>query len=155
MRIIPSTVLTLIQKQSLFELWNSEYPEKICYSEMAEFENYLEILSNQKHYLLINDINQILGWAFTFVREVDNWFAIIVNSNIHRKGFGSLLLKELKKNSFVLNGWVIDHQNEIKQNKEPYLSPIEFYFKNGFVLVENARLENETISAIKIKWEKE
>lgn len=129
-----STVLTSKQKQSLFELWNSEYPEKICYSEMSDFENYLRGLSNQKHYLLSNDINQVLGWAFTFVREEDNWFAIILNSKIHRKGFGRFLLEELKKNNSVLNGWAIDHQNDLKQNKEPYLSPIEFYTKNGFII---------------------
>jgi GNAT superfamily N-acetyltransferase len=155
MKIIKSSILTSEQKQSLFELWNSEYPEKIGYSEIAEFENYLAGLSNKRHYLVIDDANQIFGWAFTFDREEEEWFAIILNSEIQGKGFGKLLLKKLKKNSSVLNGWVIDHQNERKINKEPYISPIEFYTKNGFLINPSMRIENDKISAVKIRWEKE
>jgi hypothetical protein len=152
MKIIQTTSLTLDQKQSLFELWNSEYPEKIGYNELSEFENYLDGLSNKEHYLLVDDQNQILGWAFTFFREQEDWFGIIINSKIHGKGFGILLLDELKKNKLVLNGWVIDHQNDLKQNNEPYLSPLDFYTKNGFLVHQNNRIENEKISAVKISW---
>ncbi|WP_223256024.1 hypothetical protein [Flavobacterium laiguense] len=69
MKIIQTTSLTLDQKQSAFELWNSEYPEKIGYPELSEFENYLDGLSNEEHYLVVDDQNQILGWAFAFFRE--------------------------------------------------------------------------------------
>jgi hypothetical protein len=154
MRIILCEFLTLEQKQSLFELWNLEYPERICYNEIGEFENYLKGLSNQKHYLLINKEDTILGWAFTFDRDEDNWFAIILNSKIHRKGYGRFLLEELKKNNLVLNGWVTDHQQDLKRNKEPYFSPIEFYTKNEFLVHPNIRIENDKISAVKIRWEK-
>jgi GNAT superfamily N-acetyltransferase len=155
MKIIQTTSLTLSQKQSLFELWNSEYPEKIGYTELSEFENYLDGLSNAAHYLVIDDINQILGWAFTFFREAENWFGIIIDSKIQGKGFGLLLLDELKKNKLVLNGWVIDHQNDFKKNKKPYLSPLGFYTKNGFLVLQKDRIENEKISAVKIRWERE
>ena len=155
MKIIKTQFLTSEQKQVLFELWNSEYPSKICYSDISQFENYLNELFNKRHYLLIDDDKQILGWGFTFVREDENWFCIILNSKIHRKGFGTILLEELKKNSSCLVGWVIDHQMEIKQNGEAYFTPIQFYIKNSFVLDVNVRLENEIISAAKIKWEKE
>jgi hypothetical protein len=155
MEIIQNTILTLEQKQSLFELWNSEYPEMICYSEMSQFENYLKGLSNQKHYLLINNKNEILGWSFTFVREDDNWFAIIINSKLQRKGYGAILLQELKKDNLVLNGWAVDHQNESKRNKEVYISPIEFYIKNGFVLIHDMRIQNDKISGVKIRWGRE
>jgi hypothetical protein len=154
MKIIQTGSLTLDQKQSLFELWNSEYPEKIGYNELSEFENYLEGLSNKEHYLVIDDQNQILGWAFTFFREQEDWFGIIIDSKIQGKGFGMLLLDELKKNKLVLNGWVIDHQNVLKQNKEPYLSPLFFYTKNGFLVEKDIRMENEKISAVKIRWER-
>ena len=73
---------------------------------------------------------------------------------MHHKGFGTLLLNELKKNNTVLNGWVTDHQNDVKQNKESYLSPIEFYSKNGFSVSKNIRIENDKISAVKITWER-
>ena len=154
MKIVQITTLTLDQKQSLFELWNSEYPKKIGYTELSEFENYLIELSKTKHYLLVDDFNQILGWAFTFVREAENWFGIILNSKIQGKGLGTLLLNELKIFKSVLNGWVIDHQNDFKHNNEPYLSPLEFYSKNGFVVSKNIRLENNSISAVKIRWER-
>jgi GNAT superfamily N-acetyltransferase len=153
MKILQTTVLTLNQKQSLFELWNTEYPEKIVYHQLSEFDNYLDGLSNIVHYLVVDDQNSILGWAFTFFREEEDWFGIVINSKIHGKGFGMLLLDELKKNKLVLNGWAIDHQNDLKQNNEPYLSPLGFYTKNGFLIHENNRIDNEKISAVKISWE--
>lgn len=154
MKIIQTSVLSLEDKKSLFELWNSEYPEKLVYTDLSEFEDYLNGLSELKHFLLVDHLKQLQGWAFNFEREEENWFGIIVNSKMHQKGFGTLLLNELKKNSSVLNGWVTDHQNDVKQNKETYLSPIEFYSKNGFTVCENIRIENDKISAIKIRWEK-
>jgi hypothetical protein len=154
MKIIQTAILTLEQKQSLFELWNAEYPIKICYNKISEFENYLDGLSDKKHYLLVNDFDQILGWAFTFFREQEDWFGIIVNSKNKGKGFGTLLLEELKKNKSVLNGWVTDH-DDVKINSEPYLSPLEFYTKNEFSVQQNIRMENEKISAVKIRWEME
>ena len=44
----------------MFELWNSEYPEKLVYVELSDFENYLTDFKS-KHYLLIDEANQILG----------------------------------------------------------------------------------------------
>lgn len=155
MKIIQTTELNLEQKLLLFDLWNSEYPERIAYSEISEFEVYLKGLIKIKHFLLISEFNQIFGWAFVFDREKENWFGIIVNSKEQGKGFGSLLLKELKKEKSSLNGWVIDHSNDIKQNGELYCSPLDFYLKNGFFSVRNTRLENNIISAVKIKWERQ
>jgi hypothetical protein len=154
MKIIQTMVLSLEQKQTLFELWNAEYPERIGYKELFEFENYLIELSDLKHFLLVNDLNQIFGWAFTFVREDEDWFGIIIHSKIHGKRFGTLLLEELKTKVSVLNGWATDHQNDVKQNKDPYLSPVGFYAKNGFIVNQKIRMENEKISAVKIRWER-
>lgn len=154
MKIIQTKVLTLEQKQSLFELWNAEYPKRIGYGELSEFEGYLEGLSNIKHYLLVDDLNQLQGWGFTFVREEDNWFGIIIDCKNKGKRFGTFLLNELKLESSILNGWVIDHQNDVKQNEETYLSPLGFYTRNGFIVNENIRMENDKISAVKIRWER-
>lgn len=153
MNVILTERLTLEQKQSLFELWNSEYPERIGYNKLSEFQDYLEGLLTLKHYLLIDDLNELKGWAFTFVREEEVWFGIIIHSKIQGKRFGTFLLNELKKNSSVLNGWATDHQNDVKRNKNPYLSPIGFYYKNGFYVCKNIRIENDKISAVKIRWE--
>jgi hypothetical protein len=154
MKIIKTDILILEQQQLLFELWNEEYPERIGYQELSEFENYLENLFSLKHYLLIDDLNRLHGWSFTFVRENENWFGIIIDSENKGKRFGTDLLGDLKKNNSVLNGWVIDHQNDIKRNKEFYLSPLEFYIKNGFIVDRNTRMENDIISAVKITWER-
>jgi GNAT superfamily N-acetyltransferase len=153
MKIIQTTSLTLDQKQLLFELWNSEYPKKIGYQDLCEFENYLDGLLNAVHYLLVGDQNQIRGWAFVFFREDEDWFGILIDSKMQGKRFGTLLLDELKRNKSVLNGWTIDHQNDVKRNNEPYLSPLGFYTKNGFVVDQNIRMENEKISAVKIRYD--
>ena len=154
MKIIQTQVLTFEQKKTLFELWNSEYPERISYKYLSEFENYLDGLSSIKHYLLVNDLNQIYGWAFTFVREEEDWFGIIIDSRMQGRKFGTLLLDELKRNTSILNGWATDHQNDVKRNKEPYLSPLSFYTKNGFMVDQSIRMENDKISAVKIRWDR-
>lgn len=154
MNIIQTTVLTLQQEESLFELWNSEYPERICYNELSDFQDYLDGLSSIKHYLLVDSLKQFRGWGFTFDREGEDWFGIIIDSKMQGKKFGTLLLKELKRYASVLNGWATDHQNDLKRNKEPYLSPLVFYTKNEFTVDQNIRLVNDKISAVKIRWER-
>ncbi len=152
MEIIEKEVLSLEEKEKLLNLWNNEYPEKINYKNIEEFDLYLNGLSNVKHYLLIVSKNKIKAWAFSFFRDNEDWFAIIVDNQIQGKGNGSLLLNELKKGKNNLNGWVVDHENDIKQNNESYKSPLLFYIKNGFTICKETRIENEKISAVKINW---
>jgi GNAT superfamily N-acetyltransferase len=152
MEIVEKKVLSLEQKEVLCQLWNNEYPEKLSYKKTEEFDMYLNSLSNTKHYLLIVDANEIKGWAFTFLRDDEVWFAIIVDDQMQGKGKGSLLLDELKKGKNNLNGWVVDHENDSKQNGEAYTSPLLFYIKNGFTICNGTRIENEKISAVKINW---
>lgn len=152
MRIIETQVLSLEQKDSLMQLWNNEYPAKLNLKTIEDFELYLNGLSETKHYLLLDDSDEIQGWTFTFLRENENWFAIILNSEIHGKGIGSLLMSEIKKNNTSLNGWVIDQENEIKYNATFYKSPLQFYIKNDFIICSEIRIENEKLSAVKINW---
>lgn len=154
MRIIKTEVLSLEQKDSLMQLWNNEYPAKLNLKTIEDFELYLNGLSETKHYLLLDDSDEIQGWTFTFLREDESWFAIIVNSNIHGKGIGSLLMNEIKKNNRSLNGWVIDQENEIKHNATFYKSPLQFYSKNDFIIYSEIRIENEKLSAVKINWKR-
>lgn len=154
MKIIETQVLSLEQKDSLMQLWNNEYPAKLNLKNIEDFELYLNGLSETKHYLLLNDSNEIQGWTFTFLREDENWFAIILNSEIHGKGIGSLLMNEIKKNNTSLNGWVIDQENEIKHNATFYKSPLQFYIKNDFIICSEIRIENEKLSAVKINWKR-
>jgi hypothetical protein len=76
----------------------------------------------------------------------------MINNKIQGEGNGTKLIEELKRNNFNLNGWVIDHENDIMQNGEAYKSPLLFYIKNGFSVYQNTRIENEKIKAVKINW---
>lgn len=101
---------------------------------------------------MTNKENLILGWALKFERENEKWFAIILSEIIKGKGLGRKMLNELKKEEQVLNGWVIDHNNDKKKNGQLYVSPLKFYEKCDFEIIVNERLELDKISAVKIKW---
>jgi len=152
--IIQTTELNQQEKKQILDLWNNEYPEKLTYNSLTEFDNYLNNLSNITHYLLNNEENLILGWAFKFERENQKWFAIILSEIIKQKGLGRKMLNELKKEEQVLNGWVIDHNKDKKKNGEQYVSPLKFYEKCDFEILVDQRLELDKISAVKIKWTK-
>ena len=154
-KIIQTNELDEKAKQQAFHLWNNEYSENLSYNSLAEFDKYLENLTQLKHYLLTFDTDQILGWAWTFDREREKWFAIILSEEIQGKGFGRKILNELKQVETVLNGWVVDHSNYIKKNGLPYISPLKFYQKCGFKILTDVRLELDSISAVKILWTKE
>jgi GNAT superfamily N-acetyltransferase len=152
MKIVQKDILSIEEKEVLRELWNNEYPARLHLKTLEDLDLYLDRLLNTKHYLLFDDSDKINGWAFTFLRENENWFAILLDSKIQGKGNGSLLISELKKNNTILNGWVTDHENEVKQNNEVYKSPMLFYMKHDFTILTETRIENEKMSAVKINW---
>ncbi len=153
-KIIRTNELNEQVKQQVFDLWNNEYPEKLSYNSLGEFDNYFQNLTKLNHFLLTIDTDLILGWALTFERDNEKWFAIILPEKIKGKGFGRKMLNELKKEEQILNGWVIDHNNDKKKNGLTYVSPLKFYEKCGFDIQTDNRLELDKISAVKIKWTK-
>ena len=152
MKIVSKSDLDKQEKEFICQLWNAEYPEKLAYQSVAEFETYLNNLSDKKHYLLQDESDEIQGWAITFTRENEKWFAIIINSKIQNQGFGKQLLNHLKSIEKKLSGWVIDHNNDSKLDGTTYVSPLKFYLKNGFSVCNEIRIESEKISAVKIVW---
>jgi GNAT superfamily N-acetyltransferase len=154
MKFIKTNILNDTQKTQIIELWNNEYPKKLRHESFESFESYLKNLKEQNHILLIDNENFVKGWYADFIRENEKWFAMILNSELQGKGFGTKLLNEAKRKEKELNGWVIDHNNDIKQNGEFYQSPIKFYEKNEFKIINRIRLELDMISAVKIKWRK-
>ena len=154
MRISETTILLPEQKPELLRLWNDEYPTELRYYSVDELDKYLQGLGHPVHYLLADDDGAIAGWAWTFDREGQRWFAIILDSSIQRQGYGSLLLSRLKQKETILLGWVTDSNDKVKNNGTPYLSPIEFYRKNDFQVCSSERLETDKLSAVKIKWER-
>ena len=154
MKFIKCQILSVYDRQEIFELWNNEYPENLSYKTTLEFDKYLENLTNQSHILLVDIDGKIKGWYFDFMRDNEKWFAIILDSKIQGKGFGAKILSLAKEKEIELNGWVIDHNRDKKRNSEYYKSPLGFYLKNGFEKFPKSRLELDKISAIKIKWTK-
>ena len=154
MKFIKRSILSNSEKLEVFELWNNEYPKKLSYKSIEQFDSYLEGLDCLSHILLIDPNNKINGWYFHFITENEKWFAIILDSKLHGKGLGTELLELAKQNETELNGWVIDHENDKKRNGAFYKSPLRFYLKNGFKKLSGIRLELDKISALKIKWKK-
>ena len=152
MHIINTRMLNEDQQTAAFKLWNQEYPEQLIMKIRADFEQYLSTLTAASHFLLVGNAEEILGWAFKFTRESALWFAIILDSSKHKKGLGSMLLDHVKDQETELNGWVVDHNDYLRYNGECYLSPVNFYRKNGFTVIEDIRLKSPHLSAVKISW---
>ena len=126
MEFIEKIELSKNDKKEILNLWNSEYPEKLNYQTLSEFEKYLEDLTEQSHILMISQNQSIKGWYFDFIRDQEKWFALILDSKFQGKGFGSKILKLAKEKESELNGWVIDHNRDKKKNGEAYISPFKF-----------------------------
>jgi len=152
MSIIQTRTLSAEQLTAIFGLWNTEYPAQLAYSHICELEAYLAALSEPMHYFALAANGSIAGWAFAFNREGERWFAIIVDTQAQGSGIGSSLLATLKHNEPILNGWVIEHNQYLRADGEPYRSPILFYRNNGFSVIKNRQLKTEKLSAIAIEW---
>ena len=151
MHIINTRELNSVQKETLYTLWNAEYPVNLNYATPSDFENYLNGLVNTTHYFLMAD-DTIMGWSFTFDRNGEKWFGLILDTSIHQKGYGTIMLNEIKQHETNLYGWVMDHNRDVKINGQPYNTPLGFYLKNGFTTYPDIRIDTEKISAVKIGW---
>ena len=116
MILIESKTLTFDEKNIALTLWNNEYPASIVHATMEAFESYLDSRSETQHYLLYNESKTLVGWAFTYSCDEENWFGLIIHSDFQHKGYGKILIELLKQNNPALSGWVIDHDNSIKAN---------------------------------------
>lgn len=152
MKITKTENLSADQKQSVIRLWNAEYPAQLHHSGIESFDEYLDIKSDLQHYLLTDENETVKGWLATFIRDEEKWFALLVDGTEQKKGFGTMLLDKVKVFENELNGWVMDHENDLKASGDIYLSPIRFYLKNDFEILNEIRLETEIMSAVKIKW---
>ncbi len=151
MRISKSDTLTELQKKQIVEIWNAEYPVGLKFSSIQGFEDYLSKINDLNHYLIESD-QKVIAWMSTFLREDDRWFAMIINAEYQKQGLGRQLLEAAKADHQELNGWVVDHEDYIKDDGETYLSPMQFYLKNDFEIVSDCRLELPQLSAVKIIW---
>ncbi|MBL0047725.1 MAG: GNAT family N-acetyltransferase [Bacteroidetes bacterium] len=148
MQIIKTRKLTPEQFSQINKLWNDEYPIKL----KDRFPILLEGVENYHHYIMEDSEQNIIAWAVDFEKENEIRFSIIVHSNYKGKGWGSLLVNKLKSENELFYGWVIDHNDDLKNNGEYYQTPMPFYLKHGFEILASERLETEMIRAVKIKW---
>lgn len=150
MQLVKTTILTPEQFKQVDELWNTEYPKNL----EGRFGQLLDGSKRWQHCLILDEKSKIMAWALDFERDDATWFAIIVNSNHQRKGYGKILLNNLKADFDILNGWLIDHNKDKKEDGSYYQSPIQFYKKNGFEILSDQRIEADIISAVKIRWKR-
>lgn len=150
MNILKSKSLTAFQKEQICNLWNNEYPVKLN----DRFPILLDGVEKFNHYIIENENNQIIAWAVDFEKDGETRFSIIVDSLYQGKGLGSLLVEKLKQENKLFFGWVIDHHNDLKSDGTHYESPIKFYLNHGFEMLNSMRIDNEMLSAIKIKWQR-
>ncbi|MDO3644297.1 GNAT family N-acetyltransferase [Mucilaginibacter sp. L3T2-6] len=152
MKITTQTYLTGEQKEIALKIWNTEYPVRLQMAALADFEEFLATLLEPKYYFLLDNENTA-GWAATFTAGPVRSFFIMLHGAYHGKGYGTILLNELKKEGPQLFAWAIDHNNDVKPDGRPYPSPINFYLKNGFTVNNDLRLEDEVLSAVNILWQ--
>lgn len=142
------------QKHQIIELWNKEYPRKLFYSKLTEFDQYLNNLADKHHIILSDESGKVKGWLVYFIRNKERWFAMILDSSVQGQGWGSKFLDLAKQNNTELNGWVIDKDTELKQNGEIYKSPIGFYEKNGFQILSDTHIIFKDLNGIKVRWKR-
>jgi hypothetical protein len=141
-------ILTLSQENQINHLWNIEYPSKLN----NRFLLLLKDVSKYTHYIVEDENQNIIAWAMDFEKDNEIRFSIIVDSNYKGQGLGKLLIDQLKIEHAEFYGWVIDHENDLKENGQVYESPIPFYLKQGFKILPDCRLDTELIKAVKIAW---
>ena len=154
-QVKPISFLTSEHIKELFQLWNNVYPQQLEYKEIGQLEMYIQSLENSYHLLLCHGADTVIGWAFSFDREGERWFAILLQKLAQRKGYGRELLNHLKNHDAALNGWMIDHDRYITADGKSYMSPLDFYKKCGFEILSDQRLELDIISAVKIRWSRD
>lgn len=148
MRINKTKILTNKQKEQINALWNDEYPAKL----KDRFSILLDGADWYNHYI-IEDLNtNVIAWAVDFEKEKQVRFSIIVSSIHKGKGLGGMLIEKLKAENQEFYGWVIDHNDDLKLNGEQYKTPMPFYLKHSFEILNDKRIDTEMISAVLIKW---
>lgn len=148
MQFITSTTLSAKQMQQIDVLWNQEYPKNL----QNRFALLVADASNYRHFIVTNDEAETVAWAVLFDKENETRFSIIVAHTHKEKGLGSQLIKALKQACPCFYGWVIDHDNDLKNDGSIYRSPLTFYLKHHFEVLNDQRLVTPLIKAVKIKW---
>jgi hypothetical protein len=150
MEILKTKILSDSQFSQINQLWNDEYPQRL----KDRFGILLADVENFNHYLIEDEKKNIIAWAVDFEKENEIRFSIIVGKDQQKKQLGSKLIKRLKDDLPEFYGWVINHNDDEKLNGEKYLSPMSFYLKHEFEVLEDIQIDNEMLRATKIRWKR-
>jgi GNAT superfamily N-acetyltransferase len=145
--IIKTKELSTSQAEQIHRAWNEEYPVKLN----NRFGLLLSDVTSYMHYIIENDKQEIVAWGVMFEKDDERRFSILVDSNYKGQGLGKKLIDAFKKDYSIFYGWVIDHDNDVKMNGEKYVSPLSFYLKQGFTILNEQRIDTEMISAVKVE----
>lgn len=148
MQLFNTATLSDNQIKQIDVLWNQEYPKNL----MNRFSILLGDATNYRHFILENEAQQVLGWAVLFDKENETRFSIIVGEASKGMGLGGRLMDALKQACPCFYGWVIDHNYDLKNDNSIYRSPLSFYLKHGFEVLNDQRLDTPIIKAVKVKW---
>lgn len=148
--IIKTKELSSSQSEQIDRAWNDEYPIKLN----NRFGLLLNDAKSHVHYIVENDKQEVIAWGVMFEKEDELRFSILVLSKYKGQGMGKLLIDAFKKDYPIFYGWVIDHDNDVKANGEKYVSPLPFYLKLGFNILNEQRIDTEMISAVKVIFQK-
>ncbi|MCT4560379.1 MAG: GNAT family N-acetyltransferase [Crocinitomicaceae bacterium] len=147
MAIIRTQKLSADQSKRIDLLWNQEYPIQL----KDRFPLLLQGTTHQMHYLYFEK-GFLVGWTVLFEKDSEKRFSILVDSSYQRKGIGQKMIQALQADYTDFYGWVIDHDEDVKADGTPYLSPLKFYKKNGFLLLPSFRIDNDLLRAVKIHY---
>ena len=138
----------------LFQLWNSEYPVSIAHDNVNDFKNYLNNLEQVRHRFITFE-GIVVGWQFRFLRSGNRWFGMMVDSKWQGNGLGRKLLKQLQKDENEIFGWVVTKGDYVKADGSLYRSPLVFYTKHDFKVMEEEVMKTDRLETVKIYWRKD
>lgn len=110
-----------------------------------------KIITNKTLKCLEDINNNVLAWAVDFEEDIKMCFSVIANKIQQGNGLGKALIKRLKEDLGEFYGWVYSYNDYQKENGENYQSPISFYIKQGFEVLNYIQIDNEMLKEVKIK----
>jgi GNAT superfamily N-acetyltransferase len=129
-------------------LWDEEYPTTLVGRFPILFDNALLF----KHFIILNEEENIMAWAVYFQKDEEIRFSILVDRNHQGKGLGKQLIDAIKSELPEFSGWVIDKPHFMRKDGTAYPSPLSFYLKLGFEILPDQRIDNDMINAVKVRF---
>lgn len=151
-RFEEQTTLTDDLKLEIIKIWNAEFSKQLAYDSIEGYDKWLNSIEDPTHVLVYSNTGELIAWCTDFNRNKERWFSILIIRSHHGKGLGRMMLDKMKARNTHLCGWAVDHNRDTRSDGSAYPSPIAFYEKNGFEILD-IRDEKKDLSVVKIKWE--